>query len=100
MELFKVERGMKRSGSFDHSAFMKDLFQLFGCYCDGGVSSHALCGDLQTPYCRSALLSAVTKPQNAITFLKTETLVMGHFELPNKSQTLPSSPEYTQVCSC
>lgn len=27
--------------------------------CDGGVSSHALCGDLQTLYCRSALLSAV-----------------------------------------
>lgn len=28
--------------------------------CDGGVSSHALCGDLQTLYCRSRLFSAVT----------------------------------------
>lgn len=28
--------------------------------CDGGVSSHALCGDLQTLSCRSALFHAVT----------------------------------------
>lgn len=30
MELKKVESGMKRSELFDHSALMKDLFQLFG----------------------------------------------------------------------
>lgn len=29
MELKKVERGMKRLESFDHSALRKDLFQLF-----------------------------------------------------------------------
>lgn len=38
------------------------------------------------------------KPQNAMTFLRTEILEMGCFELPNKTQTLLSSQVH--MCSC
>lgn len=60
MELKKVERGMKRLESFDHSALMKDLFQLFSSPVMEELASRALCGDLQTLSCRSALFCAVT----------------------------------------
>lgn len=99
MELKKVERGMKRLESFDHSALMKDLFQLFSSPVMEELSSRALYGDLQTLFLQvSFVLCCHHKPQNATTFLRTEILEMGCFELPNKTQTLLSSQVH--MCSC
>lgn len=46
--------------------------------------------------CRSALLNAVTINHKVLlTFPKNEILVMGYFELPNKTQPVPYAHVYT-----